>query len=157
MKGKLQGRSETVIHAAPTEIWEILENSEAYLPRVLPMVKTVVIESGGRERVGAVRTCEVDFGARAGTTVERCIESVPNRKLAHAIEEDSFGFSRMLSDFWFAFALEPADAATTRVSIETHYDPKGIGGRVMSVLMAKRQFRRVRESALDNLKRLAES
>jgi carbon monoxide dehydrogenase subunit G len=156
MKGKLQGRSEMVIDAAPAEVWEILENSEAYLPRVLPMVRSVAIESGGTERVGAVRTCDVDFGAKAGTIVERCIESVPNRKLAHAIQEDSFGFSRMFSDFWFAFALEPAGAATTRVAIETHYDPKGVGGHVMSALMAKRRFRRVRESALDNLKRIAE-
>jgi hypothetical protein len=121
------------------------------------MVKTCVIESGGRERVGAVRTCDVDFGGRTGTTVERCIESVPNRTLAHVIVTDSFGFSRVLSDFWFSFTLEPKTVQTTRVSIETHYDPKGIRGRVMSTLMAKRQFRHVRESALENLKRLAET
>jgi hypothetical protein len=89
--------------------------------------------------------------------VERCIESVPDRKLVHRIEDDSFGFSRMLSDFWFSFTLEPESAETTRVSIETHYDPRALRGRLMSALMAKRQFRRVRVSALDNLKRLAES
>jgi len=157
MKGKLQGRSETVIHASPVRIWEILEDSEANLPLILPMVNTCAIESGGRERFGAVRTCDVDFGGKAGTTVERCIESVPNHTLAHRIEDDSFGFARMLSDFWFAFTLEPENAQTTRVRVETHYDPKGIRGHVMSALMAKRQFRRVRESALANLKRLAES
>jgi len=157
MEGKLQGRSETVIHAPAARIWEILEDSEANLPSVLPMVKTCAIESGGRERGGAVRTCDVDFGGKAGTTVECCIESVPNRTLAHLIEDDSFGFSRMLSDFWFSFNLEPESDQETRVSIETHYDPKGIRGRLMSALMAKRQFRRVRESALENLTQLAES
>jgi hypothetical protein len=84
------------------------------------MVKTCAIESGGRERVGAVRTCDVDFGNKAGTTLERCIESVPNRTLAHLIEDDSFGFSRMLSDFWLSFTLEPENAQTTRLSIETY-------------------------------------
>jgi carbon monoxide dehydrogenase subunit G len=156
MKGKLQGYNETVVNAPPERIWEILEDSETNLPHVLPMVKTCEIQSGGRERVGAVRTCDVDFGGKAGKTVERCIESVANRKLAHRIEDDSFGFSRTLSDFWFAFTLEPASDETTLVRIETHYDPRGIIGRLMSALMAKRQFGKVRESALENLRRLAE-
>jgi hypothetical protein len=157
MKGKLQGQNEIVVHAAPDRIWEILEDSERHLPSVLPMVKTCEIESGGRERIGAVRTCDVDFGGKTGTTVERCIESVAPRKLTHRIEDDSFGFSRRLSDFWFSFTLEPASAGTTLVRIETHYDPRGVVGRLMSALMAKRQFGKVRASALQNLKRLAEN
>ena len=92
-----------------------------------------------------------------GHTVERCIESVPNRKLAHSIEEDSFGFSRVLSDFWFAFLLEPVEAGSTHVRVESHFEPKGLKGRVMSALMIKRKFREVRETALANLKRLAEA
>jgi carbon monoxide dehydrogenase subunit G len=157
MKGKLQGQNEIVVHAPPERIWEILEDSESNLPRVLPMVKTCEIQSGGRERLGAVRTCDVDFGGKAGKTVERCIEIDAHRKLAHRIEDDSFGFSRTLSDFWFSFTLEPAGAEMTLVRVETHYDPRGIVGRLMSPLVAKRQFGKVRASALENLKRLAES
>jgi carbon monoxide dehydrogenase subunit G len=156
MKGKLQGRSEIEVAAPPDRIWELLEDSEANLPSVLPMVTSCEIESGGRERVGAVRTCAVDFGRKQGTTVERCVESAPNERLTHRIEDDSFGFSRMLSDFWFSFALEPTGEGVTVVSIETHYDPRGPFARAMSVLMMRRKFRPVRESALTNLKRLAE-
>jgi carbon monoxide dehydrogenase subunit G len=152
-----QGRNEIVVDASPARVWEILEDSENHLPRVLPMVQTCQIESGGRERIGAVRTCNVELGGRTGTTVERCIESVAQRKLTHRIEDDSFGFARRLSDFWFSFTLEPAGSRTTLVRIETHYDPKGIVGRLMSTLVAKRQFGKVRASALENLKRLAES
>lgn len=157
MNGRLQGANEILVQAPPHRIWQILEDSQQHLPRVLPMVQTCAIESGGLERVGAVRTCDVDFGGKHGTTVERCIDHVPDRRLAHRIEDDSFGFSRVFSDFWFSFALEPESAGATRVRIETHYDPKGIAGRLMSELMGKRRFRRVRESALENLKRLAES
>lgn len=157
MAGKLQGASEIVIDASPAAIWGILEDSEANLPRLWPMVKACTIESGGLERVDAVRTCEVRFGGKPGQTVERCIESVPNRRLAHSIEDDSFGFSRRLSDFWFAFALEPQSPRTTRVRVETHYDPRGLAGRLMSALMIKRKFRGIRETALANLKRLAEA
>lgn len=156
MKGKLQGQNEIVVHAAANRIWAILEDSETHLPDVLPMVKTCEIEAGGRERVDAVRTCNVDFGGKAGKTVERCIESIPDRRLTHRIEDDTFGFSRRLSDFWFSFTLEPAGTGATLVRIETHYDPRGMVGRLMSALMAKRQFGKVRESALENLKRIAE-
>src|SRR5919198_6185860 len=156
MKGMLQGRTEISIEAPPDVIWALLEDSETNLPSVFPMVQTCTLADGGHERVGAVRTCGVDFGGRKGETVERCIEAVPRRRLAHVIEDDTFGFSRRLSDFWFSFELDPRPA-TTVVSVETHYDPKGVTGRLMSALVAKRKFRRVRELALGNLKALAEA
>ena len=155
MKSKLQGSSEVVVQASPERIWGILEDSQSNLSRLWPMVKSVEID--GIERVGVVRRCEVEFTGQSGHTVERCIESVPNRKLAHSIEQDSFGFSRMLSDFWFAFVLEPRGPEGTTVRVETHFEPKGLRGRIMSTLMAKRKFGELRETALGNLKRLAES
>ena len=153
MNGKLQGASEIVVAAAPAHVWDILEDSRANLPRLWPMVTSCEID--GRERVGAVRTCGVELMGKTGYTVERCIESVPGRRLAHAIEADSFGFTQLLSDFWFVFVLEPLDGET-RVRVESHFDPRGLRGRVMSRLMIRRKFREVRETALTNLKRLAE-
>ena len=155
MDSKLQGSSEIVVAATPEAVWNILEDSRANLPRLWPMVKTCEID--GKERVGAVRTCSVEFMGKSGHTVERCIESVPNRKLAHSVEEDSFGFSRVLSDFWFVFVLEPTEAGATHARVESHFDPKGLKGRIMSVLMIKRKFRDIRETALVNLKALAEA
>lgn len=152
----LQGHDEILVDAPPERIWEILEDSERNLPHILPTVQTCELQSGGRERIGAVRTCDVTFSGKTGTIVERCIESVAGQKLAHRIENDSFGFSRRLSDFWFAFNLEPASAGTTLVRVESHYVPRGVAGRLMSALIAKRQFAEVRRTALENLKRLAE-
>ncbi len=62
----------------------------------------------------------------------------------------------MLSDFWFSFVLEPRDSDATRVRVETHFEPRGLKGRLMSALMIKRKFREVRETALRNLEQLAE-
>jgi uncharacterized protein YndB with AHSA1/START domain len=152
---KLQGSSEIVIDAPADAVWAVLEDSRANLPRLWPMVKSCEID--GKERVGAMRRCGVEFMGKDGYTVERCIESVPNRRLAHSIEDDSFGFSRMLSDFWFAFILEPQTAETTRVRVETHFEPKGLRARLMSKLMMRRKFGEIRETALANLKRVAEN
>ena len=155
MDSKLQGSSEIVVAARPEAVWAILEDSRANLPRMWPMVESCEIE--GKERIDALRTCRVQFMGRSGHTVERCIESVPEHRLAHSIEEDSFGFSDLLSDFWFAFILEPAGNGGTLVRVESHFDPTGLKGRIMTALMIKRQFRQVRETALANLKRLAEA
>jgi uncharacterized protein YndB with AHSA1/START domain len=152
--GELQGSSEIVIATPPEAVWEVLEDSRANLPRLWPMVKGCEIE--GKERLGAVRRCAVEFMGKSGHTVERCIESVPNRRLAHSIEEESFGFARVLSDFWFAFVLKLINAGATRVRVESHVDPKGLKGRIVSALMIRRTCREVRETALANLKRLAE-
>ena len=154
MTSKLQGTSEIGIDASADTIWRVLEDSGANLPRLWPMVKSCEIE--GKERVGVVRRCGVELMGREGYTIERCIESVPNRRLAHSVEDDSFGFSRMLSDFWFAFILDPQTPEKTRVRVETHFDPKGLRARLMSKLMMRRKFREIRETALGNLKRVAE-
>ena len=153
MRGKLQGSSEIVVSAPPEAVWEVLEDSGANLPRLWPMVTHCEID--GKERVGAVRTCSVELMGKTGRTVERCIESVPNRRLAHAVDDDSFGFSRLLSDFWFVFVLEPVRSGETRVRVESHFDPRGLRGRIMSALMIKRKFREIRETALANLSLLA--
>jgi len=143
------------VDAPAARIWEMLVDSPNYLPRIWPMVKAVTIESGSQERVGAVRRCEVELDGKAGWTVERCVESTPQRRLAHSIECDSFGFSRFLRDFWFAFALEPTAGDRTIVRVETHYEPRNLAGRIMSAVAIRRRFRGIRETALANLRRLA--
>jgi uncharacterized protein YndB with AHSA1/START domain len=154
---KLQGTSEAVVEAPAQRVWELLVDSETYLPQLWPMVKAARIDSGGRERVGALRRCDVVLDGKEGWTVERCLECVPGRRLAHTIESDSFGFSRFLRDFWFAFDLEAERADRTIVRVETHYEPGNLVGRLMSVVAMRRRFRGIRETALINLKRLSES
>jgi carbon monoxide dehydrogenase subunit G len=153
----LQGQSELLIHALPERIWEILDDPEENLPEILPIVKACVLEDGGREELGAVRTCTVEFRGKPGTTTERCVEFVPNRQVAHRIEQDTLGMSRLFSDYSFRYLLRPNGDHTTLVRLETHFQPRGIPGRLAGALVAKRQSRKVRGSALENLKRLAEA
>lgn len=156
MTSRLQGRSEIAVEAPAAEVWQLLVDSEQNLPLIWPMVQTCRIESGGHERPGAVRRCDVELDGKLGWTIERCVESVAERRLAHSIESDSFEFSRFLRDFWFSFDLTPESEERTIVVVETHYEPRNLVGRLMSVFAVRRKFRTVRETALVNLKRLAE-
>jgi hypothetical protein len=93
----------------------------------------------------------------AATSPSISTAPVASASAGSSLDEDSFGFSRVLSDFWFAFVLEPMEAGATRVRVESHFEPKGLKGRIMNAVMIRRKFREVRETALANLKQLAEA
>lgn len=112
--------------------------------------------TGGRERVGAVRRCQVEFGGRPGSVVETCVECVPPKRIAWVMAEDSFGFGRMFADLGFAFALEPIEKTKTRLVNETFFRPKTMLARLMAALMIRRKFAAVRRRILENLRLLAE-
>jgi hypothetical protein len=58
----------------------------------------------GEHVLGATRTCSVTVGGKQGTTRECCVAEEQERTISWASEEDSTGFSRMVSD-WRADAL----------------------------------------------------
>ena len=136
MPGPLQGADEILIETSPHRIFAILEDA-----RRLPDWTSVISTSGTRETVGAVRECEVDLDGKRGNVVERCIESDPPRRIAWAMEEDTFGFSRLVSDFGFSFNLEPAGDGKTRVRNETYYRSRGPLAAAMNTLLMRRKFR----------------
>lgn len=110
MPGPLQGADEILIETPPHRVFAILDDA-----RRLPEWTSVISTSGNRETVGAVRECEVDLDGKRGNVVERCIEANPPRRIAWAMEQDTFGFSRLVSDFGFSFTLERAGDGATRV------------------------------------------
>lgn len=151
MPGPLQGADEILIDAPTRRIFAILEDAKR-----LPEWTSVISTTGARETLGAVRECEVDLDGTRGSVVERCIESIPPRRIAWAMEQDTFGFSRLVSDFGFSFTLEAADDGATRVRNETYYRSRGLLSAAMNALVMRRKFRGVRRQWLANLKRLSE-
>lgn len=155
MTAPRQGRTELVIEASPPRIWSILEDSSR-LPEWVPLVREVTRHEA-REGPGTVRHCNVQFGTKRGYMVERCIEAVPERRLVHAVDDDSLGFNRMFADYTFALELEPEGAERTRVACEAFYEPRGLVGKVMNALLMRRKFAGARDQILSGLKRAAES
>lgn len=152
--GKLQGRSEQTISASPSRIWEVLADSSR-LPDWVPVVETVT-EHAEHEQAGSVRRCEVAMGGRRGYMVERCLESVPERRLRHAVEDDSLGFTKMFRDYSFTLELEQCAEDATLVTCETFYEPRGILPSLMNALLMRRRFASVRQDILAGLKEFVE-
>lgn len=152
MRGPLQGADEILIDASPDRIFAILEDGQR-----LPDWTSVISTTGTRETVGAVRECDVDLDGKRGSVVERCVESLPPQRIAWAMERDTFGFSRLVSDFGFSFTLEPAGDGWTRVRNETYYRSKGPFAAAMNALIMRRKFRGVRRRWLGNLKGVSET
>ncbi len=146
-----QGSSQILIQARPERVWAIVADSTC-LAQWAPMVKQT---TGRAESVGSVRTCQVEWEGRKDQVVERCVEAVPNKKIAWVMEQGMM--TKMFSQISFGFDLEPRAGATTLVRLGFLYEPKHILARLMYSFMMKRKLELLRQSLLENVKRLAEA
>ncbi|MBI5873763.1 MAG: SRPBCC family protein [Candidatus Omnitrophica bacterium] len=149
---RMQGRDEIVIHASPETIFSILQDS-TLLSQWMPVVNAT---TGKLEEIDAVRHCDVSFSGKKGQVAEKCIECVPNRRIAWLLIDDTLGFGKMLEDFNFSFDLVEKGEKETLVVNKSFFKPKTILARVMVWLMIRRKFRQVRMMALTNLKKISE-
>ena len=148
----VQGMDESIVEATPRTVWALLENGD----RLTEWAHMVKHTTGGRESLGAVRRCDVEFDGRPGAVAERCVELVPRERIAWVMIEDSFGFGKMFADMGFSFTLRSIDERRTLVRNESFYRPLGLVARVMSTLMMRRKLRALRRRVLADLKKLAE-
>ncbi|HET7681092.1 MAG TPA: SRPBCC family protein [Xanthobacteraceae bacterium] len=151
-RGPLQGSNEILIEADPASVFSVLEDG-SLLPQWMP---PVISTTAGRETVGAVRECQVEMGGRAGTVVERCIESIPPKQISWALERDTLGFGKMLNDFSFSFVLKQQERDRTLLTNETYYQPRNVMTSLMNLLVLKRKFSKIRMAALKGIKKLVE-
>src|SRR4051794_11725028 len=117
MDGKLQGSDAQTVEASAAAVWAIVADSRR-LPEWVPVVDEVARHES-REGAGSVRRCEVRMGGRRGYIGERCLEAVPERRLTHAVDDDSLGFTKLFDDYAFPLRLEPAGPSRTLVTCET--------------------------------------
>jgi uncharacterized protein YndB with AHSA1/START domain len=140
---------EALLEAPVDEVWAAIKDPTRHA-EWHPFVTAI----SGEHRLGAIRSCSVIVGKKGGETKERCVEEVQERKLSWAIEEDSTGFSRMVSDWRAGFSLHAEDGAT-RVTAESTFRPKSALLRLMSPLV-ERKFHKAQLAILAALKQTAE-
>lgn len=149
---RLQARAEAIINAPISAIWSVITDINV-LHKVNP---GVIKASGTMNRIGGMRTCEIDNKGRKGTMTEKLIEFVPETKTVWTIERDTMGMSKMLKDTRFCFTLERVSDTKTKVINETWYRPANIIAKIMNGVMMKRMILKAQETILNNIKALTE-
>lgn len=145
-----QGSDEILINSRPEQVWAVLEDS-TLLPEWAPMVKST---TGKTERVGTVRRCQVEWEGRQDEVMERCVEAIPNKKIAWVMEQGMM--TKMFSTIRFWYVLEPRDGDTTSLQLGFLYEPRNLFARLMFLLMMRSKFGRLRRTLLGNIKDLVE-
>jgi uncharacterized protein YndB with AHSA1/START domain len=140
-----------ILDDAPAhEVWHAIEDPAAHADWH-PFVTRIE----GEHRLGATRTCAVVVGRKTGETKERCIEDDDERSIVWAIDEDSTGFSRMVSDWRAGFRLDRRDGAT-RVSAQSAFRPRNVLVRLMTPIL-RRKFHQTQQAILASLKAAVEA
>jgi uncharacterized protein YndB with AHSA1/START domain len=109
----------------------------------------------GAHALGGTRTCSVLIGGKPGTTRERCSDYDEARTIMWAVEQDSSGFSRMVSDWRTGFSLEPQGSGATRVTAQSLFTPRRLPARLMMPVI-RRKFHQTQRAILDGLQQHAE-
>ena len=153
MMSKLQARNEAVIDAPIATIWSVITDITV-LHRINP---GVVRATGAMDQLQSTRTCEIDNKGRKGTTTERLVELVPEKRTVWSMEADTMGMTKMLKDIRFCFILEKLSDTRTKVTNETYYDPANAVARIMNGLMMKKMITKAQEQILQNIRSFTEN
>ena len=152
----LQWQIEIQIDASVAEVWNAIADL-SLIPKYHPVVRSVEYLSGETKRApGVAYKCVVPEGRQKGWCVERVVENIPNRKMSVSFSEDSWGLSRMFTDFLAETTIEAAGENGTLVHLAAYYAPRGLTVRLMNVLVMRSKMRKRAKLTLRGLKRLVE-
>jgi uncharacterized protein YndB with AHSA1/START domain len=143
-------RDEIVLRAPVERVWKAIEDPATHA-QWHPFLKHVA----GEHVLGAIRKCDVLVGKKAATTEERCSTYDESRKIMWTIEQDTSGFSRMVSDWSAGFSLEAKGSDETRVVAQSAFTLTKLISRLM-LPMIRRKFHQTQQSILGGLKQHVE-
>jgi uncharacterized protein YndB with AHSA1/START domain len=141
---------EIAVNASPAQAWEAIKNPARHA-QWHPFVTAI----DGEHRLGQLRTCSVIVGKKTGQTSERCVEDEHERTIVWAIDHDTSGFSKMVTDWQSGFTLHQRDGATW-VTAHSAFGPRNILIRALSPVIT-RKFHRAQRAILAGLKASAEA
>ena len=124
-------KHEIIIDSPPEKVWKILADLEA-VRHYNPTVLTARYISTNREGVGASRECEVK---PKGRVKERVTEWVPMQSMSMELYESDWPVRNLR----WTTRLAPVGSGT-RIAQTLQYQPKGLAGTVLSLLIMKRKM-----------------
>ena len=125
------------------------------IPTFHPRVVKVDLLSGKAQRQpGVAYQCHLAGGKH--TCIEKDIEIIPMEKIVTVLPEDTFGISKILSDYVVETTFHRLSDSSTRVEISHYYSTKTLKAKLLN-LIAKRKLARETQDMLNAVKTMIES
>jgi uncharacterized protein YndB with AHSA1/START domain len=113
----------------------------------------VSVIAGGHQ-LHELRSCSVHVGKRQGSTTERCVVREEGARIAWAIEEDSTGFGKLVSEWRSGFSMAERGGATIVTAAST-FRPNNLLVRAL-LPMIRRKFHQTQQAILRGLQEAVE-
>ncbi|MBV9669790.1 MAG: SRPBCC family protein [Acidobacteriales bacterium] len=120
-------------------------------PRV---VKVDLLSGKALREPGASYKCHLSGGKH--TCIEKDIEIIPLRKIVTVLPEDTFGISKILSDYRVETTFQKVGHRSTKVEISHYYSTTTLKAKLLNVI-AKGKIARDTQATLNAAKSAIES
>jgi len=149
-----RSKQEVIINAPLEAVWSFSMDLTK-IPVFHPRVVKVDLPSGKALREpGASYKCHLSGGKH--TCVEKDIEIVPLRKIVTVLPEDTFGISKILSDYTVETTFQKVGHRSTKVEISHYYSTTTLKAKLLN-LIAKGKIARETQATLNSAKATIEA
>ena len=121
----------------------------AILEFILAIVKVELLSGKALREPGVSYQCHLSGGKH--TCVEKDIEIVPMQKLVTVLPEDTFGISKVLSDYVVETTLHRVAQSSTKIEISHYYSTPTLKAKLLN-LIARRRIARETQDTLNGMK-----
>lgn len=149
MKPPFRSKREVIINAPLETVWEFnmdITKIPTFHPRV---VKVELLSGKARREPGVAYKCHLSRGKHS--CVERDIEIVPLQKLVTVLPEDTFGITKILSDYVVETTLHRVGQSSTKIEISHYYSTPTLKAKLLN-LVARRKIARETQDTLNGMK-----
>jgi hypothetical protein len=144
-----RSKQEVIINAPLEAVWSFSMDLTK-IPEFHPRVVKVDLLSGKSVReLGASYQCHLSGGKH--TCIEKDIEIIPLKKIVTVLPEDTFGISKILSDYKVETTFQALGHQSTKVEISHYYSTKSLKAKLLN-LIAKGKLARETQATLNAAK-----
>jgi hypothetical protein len=149
-----RSKQEVVINAPLEAVWSFgmdLTKIPEFHPRVF---KVDLLDGKAFREPGVSYQCHLSGGKH--TCIEKDIEIIPLQKIVTILLEDTFGISKILSDYRVETTLQKLDHLSTKMEISHYYWTTTMKAKLLNII-AKGKIARDTQATLNAIKAAIEA
>lgn len=142
MRPPFRSKQEVIINAPLEAVWSFsmdLTKIPVFHPRV---VKVDLLSGKALREPGASYRCHLSGGKH--TCIEKDIEIIPLRKIVTVLPEDTFGISKILSDYTVETMFQKVGHRSTKVEISHYYSTTSLKAKLLNLIAKGKMARDTR-------------